>query len=133
MTLLAKCHCGATRIELPHTPERAGECNCTFCARTGAVWGYFQPGELKITTDSHDKFYSASGNGNEHHFCAHCGMQTWGSSPDWSSAYNNDGTPKNGDANAMPTGQIFAVNLRLIDDFDWSSVAVEKMDGRNNW
>ena len=132
MSLIATCHCGATRIELPHTPEKAGECNCTFCSRTGAVWGYYKPDEIDITSDSSGKFYSASSNGNEHHFCANCGMQTWGVSPDWSSAYNSDGTPK-GEPGAMPTGQIFAVNLRLIDDFDWSSVEVEKMDGRNSW
>lgn len=132
MSLIATCHCGATRIELPHIPEKAGECNCTFCSRTGAVWGYYKPGELNITSDSSGKFYSASGFGNEHHFCANCGMQTWGVSPDWSSVYNSDGTPK-GETGAMPTGQIFAVNLRLVDDFDWSSVQIEKMDGRNNW
>lgn len=133
MTLIASCHCGATKIELPHLPESAGECNCTFCSRTGAVWGYYKPGELAIVSDTSGKFYSASGNGNEHHFCANCGLQTWGVSPDWGSLYNADGTPKNGDANAMPTTQIFAVNLRLIDDFDWSSIAIEKLDGRNNW
>ena len=132
MSLIATCHCGDTRIELPQSPGRAGECNCSFCSRTGAVWGYYKPGELNITSDSSGKFYSASGNGNEHHFCSNCGMQTWGVSPDWSSAYNDDGTPK-GDAGAMPTGQIFAVNLRLVDGFDWSSVQIDKMDGRNTW
>lgn len=133
MAIIAHCHCGQTQIELPHAPLSAGECNCTFCSRTGAVWGYFKPGELNITSDKSDKFYSASGNGNEHHFCANCGMQTWGVSPDWSSMYNNDGTPKADDPTAIPAAQIFAVNLRLIDDFDWGSVTVEKMDGRNNW
>lgn len=132
MTLLAKCHCGQTQIELPHAPESAADCNCTFCSRTGAVWGYFKPGELDIVSDTSGKFYSASGAGNEHHFCANCGMQTWGVSPDWSSVYNDDGSPK-GAPDAMPTSQTFAVNLRLIDDFDWSSVTVEHMDGRNNW
>lgn len=133
MPLIASCHCGDTSIELPHAPERAGECNCTFCSRTGAVWGYFKPGELTIKSGASDKVYSANANGNEHHFCAHCGMHTWGVSPDWSSAYNDDGTPKAGHANAVPTGQIFAINLRLIDDFDWSSVKIDKMDGRNSW
>lgn len=132
MPMIAKCHCGATQIGLPQLPERAGECNCTFCSRTGAVWGYYKPGELDIFSDSSGKFYSASGNGNEHHFCANCGIQTWGVSPDWSSAYNDDGTPK-GAPGAMLTGQIFAVNLRLIDDFDWSSITIDQMDGRNNW
>ena len=134
MPLIATCHCGATKIELPHAPARAGECNCTFCARAGAVWGYYQPGELTMVSDTEGKFYSASGNGIEHHFCCNCGMQTWGVSPDWGSLYNNDGTPKDpSNPNAFPTTQIYALNLRLIDDFDWSSVTVEKMDGRNGW
>ena len=132
MTLTASCHCGATKIELPHSPETANECNCTFCSRTGAIWAYYQPGELKVTSDTADRFYSASGAGNEHHFCGNCGMQTWGVSPDWGSVYNSDGTPK-GEAGAMPTSQIFSVNLRLIEDFDWSKVSVDKVDGRNSW
>jgi hypothetical protein len=134
MGLLATCHCGGTTIELPHPPLSAGECNCTFCARTGAVWGYFKPGELKILSETSGKIYTANPQAmNEHHFCATCGMHTYGVSPDWSSLYNSDGTPKNGDPTAIPTTRSYAVNLRLIDDFDWSTVTIEKMDGRNNW
>lgn len=132
MTLVATCHCGATKIELPHLPIAAKECNCSFCARTGAIWGYYAPGELKLLSQQDDKTYSASGM-NQHHFCSNCGIQTWGESPDWASMYNNDGTPKDGDPNAMPTARTYAVNLRLIDDFDWSQVVVEKIDGRNSW
>ena len=133
MTLTASCHCGNTKIILPHPPVQAAECNCTFCSRTGAVWGYFKPGELQIAAGESDKFYSASGPANEHHFCSHCGMQTWGVSPDWASAYNDDGTPKSDDPNALPEGKMFSVNLRLVEDFDWGSVTVHKMDGRNSW
>jgi hypothetical protein len=133
MPLLATCHCGATKIELPHAPVRAGECNCTFCARTGAVWGYYQPGELGMLSNTADKFYSATSSGNEHHFCTTCGMQTYGVSPDWASLYNNDGTLKQGSTAGVPTQQIFAINLRLIDGFDWSSIEIEQMDGRNSW
>ena len=132
MPLLATCHCGATKLEVQQPPTHAGECNCTFCGRTGAVWGYYQPGEVNILSEAEDKIYSASGYG-EHHFCGKCGMQTYGVSPDWGSMYNSDGTPKNGDPTAVPTTKIYGINLRLIDDFDWSSVAIEKMDGRNSW
>lgn len=133
MSLIATCHCGHTAIELPHLPAQAKECNCSYCSRTGAVWGYFQPAELKILSNVDDRTYSASSNGNVHHFCGNCGMQTFGASPDWASLYNNDGTPKNGDPTAVPTTFIYAVNLRLIDGFDFSSVDVEMVDGRNNW
>ena len=133
MTLTATCHCGATKIEVPRVPEHAKECNCTFCAKTGALWGYFGPGELRIISDTARKSYSQSGL-NQHHFCSTCGMQTWGTSPDWASLYNNDGTPKEGvGPGTMPTAQTFGINLRLLDDFDISTLTVEKVDGRNSW
>ncbi|MBU4530100.1 MAG: GFA family protein [Hoeflea sp.] len=133
MPLIASCHCDATRIELPHAPLDAHECNCSYCARTGAIWAYFKPGEMKILSEDKDKVYSVSGSLSRHHFCGHCGMQTWGDSPDWASMYNMDGTSKTGDPSAVPTARIHVVNLRLVDDLDWSSVTVEKVDGRNNW
>ena len=77
---------------------------------------------------------SASEAGNLHHFCGRCGMQTWGESPDWASVYNVDGTPKPGfEAGSFPSARIHALNLRLVDDLDWSAIAVEKVDGRNSW
>lgn len=132
MSLIATCHCGGTKIELPHLPAVAKECNCTFCARTGAIWGYYPQGELKLLSQDGDKVY-APGPFNQHHFCSTCGMQTWGDSPDWAALYNEDGTPKSGEANTIPTDRIHAINLRLIDDFDWTSITVEKSDGRNSW
>ena len=132
MPLIATCHCGATKIELPHAPTRAGECNCTFCGRTGAIWGYYEPGEMQFTALEGDKVYSATGM-NLHHFCSNCGIQTWGDSPNWASMYNADGTPKDGNPNAFPTERSYAVNLRLVDNLDWSTIAIEKMDGRHNW
>ncbi|MET3525087.1 GFA family protein [Phenylobacterium koreense] len=134
MTLVATCHCGATRIELPYAPTEAHECNCSFCARTGAVWAYYRPGEMKLVSQAEDRVYSASEGLNLHHFCGRCGMHAFGDSPDWASAYNLDGTPKEGfEAGAVPAERIHGVNLRLIDDLDWSAITVEKVDGRNNW
>ncbi|MBJ3783364.1 GFA family protein [Devosia sediminis] len=132
MTVTLSCHCGATKIALPAQPTHAKSCNCSFCQRTGAVWAYYKPDELTFLSKERDVTYSQSGL-NIHHFCGTCGMHTWGDSPDWASMYNADGTPKNGDANAMPTARIYGVNLNLVDDLDWSAVTVEKMDGRSNW
>jgi hypothetical protein len=80
-----------------------------------------------------ERTYSASDGMNQHHFCGRCGMQTWGDSPDWASLYNNDGTRKDPDGPEWPTARTYAVNLRLIDELDWSTVAVEKVDGRKSW
>lgn len=132
MTSYATCHCGATRIALPRIPTHAHTCNCTYCQRAGAVWGYFEEHELDFQSLDGDKVYSASEGLNQHHFCSKCGIQTWGTSPDWSSAYNNDGTPK-GEPGVVPTARSFMVNLNTIDDIDWSTISIERMDGRNNW
>ncbi|QQR39872.1 GFA family protein [Devosia rhizoryzae] len=130
MATIATCHCGATRIELPETPTKGTRCNCSFCARTGAVWAYYKPGELKFLSRDGECDYAP--NMGHHHFCGTCGMHTWGDSPDWGSVYNADGTPK-GEPNAMPTERQYQVNLNLIDDLDWSKIEIEQLDGRNAW
>lgn len=133
MTLKATCHCGDTQITLPRQPDTAKSCNCSFCERTGAIWAYFPVDEIAVQATD-EKTYSASGGMNLHHFCGRCGMQTWGDSPDWASAYNADGTPRPGfEAGTVPEARMAGVNLRLIDDLDWSQVAVEKLDGRASW
>jgi hypothetical protein len=132
MTLVATCHCGATRIALPAHPTHAGECNCTYCARTGAVWAYYDPGELTFLARDDERMYSTSPDVHQHHFCGRCGMQTWGDSPNWAELYNNDGTPKVEGA-TFPTTRRLGLNLRLVDGLDWSAIAVEKLDGRNSW
>ena len=132
MTIVATCHCGDAKVSIPHAPETAKSCNCSFCARTGAVWAYFSPDEVEIQAQG-VRTYSASGGMNGHNFCGRCGMHVWGESPDWASVYDMDGKPKPGfEAGAMPTARIVGINLRLVDDLDWSKIEVEMLDGRNN-
>jgi hypothetical protein len=133
MTIHLSCHCGGTKIELPHPPTSAKTCNCTFCAKSGAIWGYYAPGEVRIVAAAHDGVYSASNEMNLHHFCARCGGQTYGDSPDWASIYNADGTLKDGASGPIPTARTFGVNMRLADDFDIALLEVEAVDGRSNW
>lgn len=131
MDLTASCHCGATRASFP-APSSAKTCNCTYCARAGALWAYFDPDQITVEA-ADDRTYAPNGL-NQHHFCGTCGMQTHGYSPDWASIYNIDGTPKDGfEAGAMPTKQTAAVNLRMVPDLDTSAIAVTEVDGRNSW
>lgn len=133
MTLHLKCHCGATHIALPAHPTKAARCNCTFCQRTGAVWAYYAAGEIEVIKSVGQRDYSTDPSMGRHHFCGTCGMHTWGESVDWASAYNNDGTPKGGDAALVPELTKWQVNLNLVDDLDWSKIEIEQLDGRNNW
>ncbi|HEX8661021.1 MAG TPA: GFA family protein [Brevundimonas sp.] len=131
MTLTAACHCGSTKITLPGPPTEAKTCNCSYCQRTGAVWGYYAPEDLSVTAKE-DRVYSASGL-NQHHFCGACGGNTHGFSPDWASKYSSDGTLKPGEAEGVPERKVAAVNLNMIDNLELSGLTVQAMDGRNSW
>jgi hypothetical protein len=133
MTLIASCHCGKTRIALPDIPSEGTRCNCTFCQRAGAVWAYYKVGDLKLLQADGQRSYSTNPEYGLHHFCGNCGMHTWGESVDWSSAYNDDGTPKGGDTTLVPERTQCQINLNLIDDLDWSKIKIVELDGRNNW
>ena len=133
MPLIATCHCGATKIELPGPPAEGTECNCTFCRRAGAVWAYYNPGELRFISREQERLYSTNPEVHQHYFCGKCGTQTWGESPDWASLYNNDGTPKSGDATAIPTAHKLSLNLKLIGELDLATIDIVKVDGRNSW
>lgn len=131
MTLTASCHCRATRVTFPD-PTAAKTCNCTYCARAGAIWAYYDPEQIAVEAGD-DRVYAPNAV-NRHHFCGTCGMQTHGFSPDWASVYNDDGTPKDGfDGASLPPRQIASVNLRMVDDLDLSAIAVTQVDGRNSW
>ena len=124
MTITMSCHCGGTRIELPEAPKEATLCTCSYCTKTGGLWGYYPPDAPKILSDTHGAVYSASGGINQHHFCANCGCQTYGISPDWSL----DGP------DGIPEKTKFAINARLFDDFTLlKSLPVGEIDGRNLW
>ena len=121
MTVIATCHCGGTRIELPEAPTHATSCTCTFCTKSGGLWAYYPPEAPRIISDAHRGEYTQSGF-NLHYFCARCGCATYGISPDWTLG-----------GEGIPEKKKFAVNVRLLDDFDLKSLAVEEIDGRNLW
>ncbi len=54
----AACHCTAVRLEIEAAPSWVNDCNCTLCRRYGALWAYYEPGEVKLvqgegTTDTY--------------------------------------------------------------------------------
>lgn len=130
MTLIASCHCGKIKVELPRSPTEATDCNCSYCLRAGAVWGYFPAGELRFISVEQLSTYSASGGVQLHHFCDRCGIEVWAETPDWTKMAEGDGSKL---AVAPEPPRRHAVNLRTVDNLDWSMIMVEKVDGRSNW
>lgn len=47
--LTGSCHCGAVQIQVPRRPRRLTSCNCSICRRQAGLWGYYEPGDVKIT------------------------------------------------------------------------------------
>lgn len=47
--LTGACHCGGVTVVVPAPPAYLGRCNCTLCTKTGAVWGYYDPAEVRVT------------------------------------------------------------------------------------
>ena len=117
------CHCGGTRLELPRAPATATQCTCTYCTKTGAQWAYYEPDAVRVASAIHGGIYSPTNPLHEHHFCARCGVSTYGITP----AYSLDDVE-------MPTTKKLGVNVRLLDDYAlFSSLPVEIIDGRNLW
>jgi hypothetical protein len=47
--LVATCHCGAVRIEVPRRPRTLTDCNCSICRRYGALWAYYKTRDVRVT------------------------------------------------------------------------------------
>jgi hypothetical protein len=47
--LVASCHCGAVKVQVPRRPRRLTDCNCSICRRYGTRWAYFKAAEVKVT------------------------------------------------------------------------------------
>jgi len=123
MTVIASCHCGGTRIELPTPPTHATQCTCTYCLKSGGIWAYYEIDAPKVVSDTHGSIYSPTTPLHKHHFCANCGCTTYGTSPDYSL-----------EDTEIPERQKFAINVKLLDDYElYRSLEVIELDGRNLW
>jgi hypothetical protein len=123
MTIIATCHCGGTKIELPEAPAHATRCTCTYCTKTGGLWAYYEPEAPRILSETHGAIYSPNSPLHEHHLCTRCGCTTYGISPAYT--LEDEGVPEK---------KKFAVNAMLLDDFELlRSLPVSEIDGRNLW
>lgn len=124
MSLIASCHCGAVRFEVAYAPTALTECNCTYCSRTGGLWAYYEVDEVReLVTEA--KATYAPHTFNQHHFCARCGMTTHGSAPKW--------TLENAENHTVPEARQASINARMFEDFDYTTLPINRIDGRNLW
>lgn len=117
--LTATCHCGAVRVEVATVPAFINACNCGWCGKLGAWWGYYAPAEVHVTGTTsayvrNDKAEPAA----EGHFCPRCGTTTHWQRPAAFAA-------KHGGADMA------GVNMRLFDREGLRGVQLLYPDGKN--
>jgi hypothetical protein len=105
------CHCGAVSVEVARAPESVGSCNCSICRRTGILWAYYRPEEVRI--EAADGATAAHIWGDRMLALHHCG--TCGCITHWEPLF--------------PDPEKMGVNALLLDGFDAAAVEIRKIDG----
>ena len=75
----ATCHCGAVelRVRLSGGLDTARRCDCSFCARRGAVAVTARREDVEVVKGADAlALYRWGTLTAEHHFCRHCGIYT---------------------------------------------------------
>jgi hypothetical protein len=122
MAIKGSCHCGATQFEVDAGPSQVNQCTCSFCAKRGALWAYYDPAQFRLKT-ARDRVstYQWGTYMMVHHHCAICGCGTYSEGPEWVDGEPDFSRPK------------ILINARLLDDFDIEAVPVQVVDGKNLW
>ncbi|MEP0391705.1 MAG: aldehyde-activating protein [Erythrobacter sp.] len=108
------CHCGAVSVTVPQPPEYVNFCDCSLCAKSGGVWGYYAGEELTVDgkTDSYRRAdYEEPA--VEVHFCPQCATTTH-----WVTTEHFDGDRA-------------GVNVRIFEPAELDGIEARFLDGRN--
>ena len=112
--MTGSCHCGAVSVTLAHKPDYVNFCDCSLCAKTGGVWGYFESPDVTVKgqTSSYrrvDRETPAC----EMHACPNCSTTTH-----WHLTEHYD-------------GDRVGVNMRIFEPAKLNGVEARFPDGRN--
>jgi len=122
MPVKGSCHCKAIQFEVAEAPTELTTCNCSLCSKRGTLVAYYPLAQFKLTTSPNRvETYQWGDYLGEHNFCGVCGMNTHSKFPDFSTGELDFENPR------------IAVNARLLDDFDVSSLPVTHLNGRDDW
>ena len=124
MTITGSCHCGKVAFKIEgKIPATLTRCTCSFCAKRGPLYAYYEPAQFRLTTPESDgATYRWNTKTVAHNFCPNCGCGTFSDSP----AFQPDGS---WDGKTRRIG----VNARLLDNFDAAEAPIVVIDGKNLW
>jgi hypothetical protein len=124
MAITGSCHCGKVAFRVDGgIPETLTRCTCSFCAKRGSLYAYFEPAQFELTTPPENgASYRWQTKMVSHNFCPICGCGTFSDSPAFQPDGSWDGTTRR-----------IGVNARLFDGFDAAEFPVKVIDGKNLW
>jgi hypothetical protein len=108
------CHCGRVRYEATTDLGHVAECNCSICAKRGALWTFVAAPRFKLLkgedalTD-----YQFAKKRIHHLFCTACGVGSF-----------SQGQAPNGE-------ETYAVNVRCLDEVDLAALKPVPFDGKS--
>ncbi len=108
------CHCGAVRYEAEVDLGSTMTCNCSICQKRGSILAFASPDKFKLQKgEGAQTQYNFNKNMVDHMFCKTCGILSFahGKKP--------DGT------------EMYAVNVRTLDDIEIEKMNPKKVDGRS--
>jgi hypothetical protein len=120
-TYRGSCHCGAVRFEADIDLSLATyRCNCSICSRNRFWPAVVKPEAFRLLAgESELTKYLFNTRRNEHYFCRHCGVRSFGI-----------GTQ-------TPVGKVYGVNVMCLEgvtDEELAGIPVTYVDGRSdNW
>lgn len=114
MKYKGSCHCGAIAFEVEGELTEVVDCNCSICSRKGALLWFVPRDNLHLLTPEADiSTYTFGKQRIKHRFCAICGIHPFGEATD-------------------PEGKnMAAINVRCLEDADFSALPVKHFDGRS--
>lgn len=103
------CHCGAVTYEVEGDFTEGMKCNCSHCSRKGFLLSFVPKTQFTLLTGADNlTTYQFNKMQIDHVFCKTCGVQSFGTS-----------------------GDMVAINLNCLEDFDTSTLTINEVDGRS--
>jgi len=114
MIYKGSCHCGRIAFEVEGDLEQVTDCNCSICARKGALLWFVPRDRLRLLTPEGDlATYTFGTHTIRHQFCPACGIHPFGEGTD-------------------PSGhRMAAINVRCLEGVEFTALPVRHFDGRS--
>src|SRR5262245_56466722 len=114
MTYKGSCHCGHIAFEAEGEPKQVMACNCSICSRKRSLLWFIPRERFRLLApEDRASTYTFNKHRIRHKFCPKCGIHPYAEAVD----------PK-----GTPTA---AINVRCLENFDFSAVPVKSFDGRS--